>query len=143
MKRYIAVDPGYYKCGIVMTDLDLGIVLDGKVVTRENLMKVILDWKSESDIEQIILGNGTSSKFYKELLSKFFLVKLVEERGTTFRARARYWDLWPPKGWKSILPRSILIPDEQLDAIAALVLFEDYFGTSLNWHDKPSFKILL
>ena len=48
---------------------------------------------------KVIIGNGTSSKYWERKLLNYFSVEIVEEKGTTFRARNRYWELWPPVFW--------------------------------------------
>ncbi len=60
-------------------------------------------------------------------------IRVVDETGTTLRARERYWQLWPARGWKRLLPKGLRIPSGDLDAIAALVILEDYLDRPLQW----------
>ena len=60
-------------------------------------------------------------------------VQQVDEYGTTLRARQRYWELWPPRGLQRLLPRGLLIPPEELDAIAARCDGEDSLGRPCRW----------
>lgn len=141
MKRAIAVDPGSSKCGLLLADLSNGIVLDGKVVSKDNVKEVIIRWRDEENSELIFLGNGTSCQYWHAVLSKILPLQLVEERGTTLKARRRYWELWPPNIFLRLLPRGMVLPPKDLDAIAALVLLEDYLNVKLIWPAKPDFKI--
>ena len=84
-------------------------------------------------IDLILLGNGSSSKYWKDILQDFASLQLVDEKNSTLRARNRYWEISPPPLWLSWLPRELLIPPQNLDAIAALVLLEDYLDRKLVW----------
>ena len=141
MSRLIAIDPGHKKCGLLLADLDLEVVLDGRVVDHAAVISLIINWKSQGDLDGILLGNGTSSKYWLRVLKDLAPVEIVEERGTTLRARERYWQLWPPGFWMSWLPRGLMIPSTHLDAIAALVLLEDHLGKKLRWSGSKNFRI--
>ncbi len=142
MNRFLAIDPGKDKCGLVLVDFEEGIVLAGRVVSSELVIDVIKDWQNEGTFKAIFLGNGTSSEYWNKKLIEFGSISVVEERGTTLRARKRYWELWPPINWRKFLPRGLNIPPVDLDAIAALVLLEDHLQTRFNWPGPPGFKIL-
>ena len=141
MSKLIAIDPGNKKCGLLLADLDKELVLDGRVVYHTAVIDLVKIWKSEDDLEGIILGNGTTSNYWLRLLKDLAPVQIVEERGTTFRARARYWELWPPGIWSSWLPRGLILPPTNLDAIAALVLLEDHLCKKFEWQGTNNFKI--
>lgn len=142
MKRIIVIDPGKKKCGLILVDLDKDIVLDGRVVDHLAVIDLIVYWKSKEHIQKIILGNGTTSMYWKMKVKEFFPVELVEERGTTLRARRRYWELWPPSLWLRCLPRGLIVPSVPLDAVAALVLLEDHLHKKLQWPGPTKFRIL-
>ena len=142
MGRLVAIDPGSKKCGLVLTDPDEAIVLDGRVVSVEAVLEVILHWHKESPLDGIYLGNGTTSNHWHKLLPSFLPIELVEERGSTIRARERYWQLWPPRSWRRWVPKGLLMPSQPLDAVAALVLLEDHLGQKFTWPGPPSFKTL-
>ena len=78
-------------------------------------------------LTKIIIGNGTTSK---EIVKKldFFKKKIItfEEKNTTYRAKARYFELYPISGLKSLIPREFFILNKNLDAISALIILEDY-----------------
>ncbi len=141
MTRIISVDPGSKKCGLLLADREKSIVLEGKVVKACDVLEHIIAWCELEPVSLIILGNGTSSKYWAKSLGEISPIKLIDERGTTLLARKRYWELWPPIKWLSWVPRGLLLPPDQLDAIAALVLLEDYLNTKLRWPYPPDFKI--
>ena len=67
----------------------------------------------------------------------------VNERGSTLRARFRYWEIWPPNYFIRWLPKEILFPPENLDAVVALILLEDFVKYNLSWPENVEIKIWL
>ena len=51
---------------------------------------------------------------------------LVDERETTLQARARFFIDHPPRGWRRLMPRGMLLPDRPIDDYAALLIAERY-----------------
>ncbi len=143
MNYLVSVDPGINKCGLVLSDIDKFVVLKGIVIKSEDVIPLISQWKQKYPFKEIILGNGTSCNYWEKLLSELANIILVEERGTTLRARERYWQLWPKSNWQRILPKGICLPPSDLDAVAALLLLEDYLGINLAWLGPPDFKNVL
>ncbi len=142
MKHFIAIDPGTKKCGIVLVDIDQGIVRDGLVVAVDSVVELIQQWQKDQFIIGILLGNGTNSSTLKEALVNLSSVEMVEERGTTLLARKRFWKLWPPTGWRKFIPIGLRLPSVELDAIAALLILEIHFKKEFLWPGSPNFKIL-
>ena len=141
MTNYISIDPGKSKCGIVIADIDSRIVLDGIVAHKDIVLELVNEWIDSYSVELIIIGNGTSSKYWLGMLKDLAPVQIVEERGSTLRARNRYWELFPPGICCRWLPRGLIIPPNYLDAVAALVLLEDYLCKKLQWRGSRNFKI--
>ena len=82
----------------------------------------------DRDISQIIIGNGTSSSEIREKLDVYKKeIITFEEKNTTYRAKARYFELFPISGLKFLIPREVFILNKNLDAISALIILEDYF----------------
>ncbi len=140
MSRIIAVDPGHKKCGVLLADLDDAFVLDAKVVYKDAVKDLIISWKKQYLVQKIILGNGTTSRLWEKQLKEISPVELIEEKGTTLLARKRYWDLWPPSNFYRLIPRGLMLPPDNLDAIAALVLVENYLQKKLIWKCSRDFK---
>ncbi len=127
MFKLLSIDPGKCKCGLVLVDLNQKKVDQAIVLNTEFLPKYIKNLKTLENISKIIIGNGTTSKQNIEKLK--FINKdlvLVEEKNTTFRAKKRYFELFPISGLKSLLPREIFIMNKNLDAVSALIILEDY-----------------
>ena len=141
--RLIAIDPGLKKCGVILVDKELRLVLEGKVVNSKSVIQLIDIWQRESEIDLIVMGNGTSSNNLTLEISKYFSIpiNLSAEKDSTLRARNRYWELWPKPFFLRLIPKGLVVPPDNLDAIAALVLLEDYLKYKLDWTDKPNFKI--
>ena len=141
MTKLVAVDPGRNKCGLVLADTATSAVLEGKVVAAAAVLDLIMHWQNQVPLEGILIGNGTSSEYWQNLLLHIAPLHVVEERGSTLRARHRYWELWPPSNWRRWLPRGMILPPHHLDAIAAMVLLEDHLGQQLLWPGPPNFRI--
>ena len=134
MTRLAGVDPGRSKCGLVLVDTESLQVLSGAVVICEQVLDRLSVWQIAGGLDGIVLGDGTGSAAWLPKLRSLAPVQQVNEYGTTLRARRRYWELWPPRGWQRLIPRGLLIPPEELDAIAALVMVEDSLGTPCRWY---------
>ncbi len=144
MNQILSLDPGSEKCGLLLADIDQNIVLKAKVVKKDLVLEVISQWFDKYSIKLIIIGDGTNSRYWHSEIVSLNLaqIKLVSEKGTTLRARHRYWEIYPPGCLISFIPRSMLLPPKNLDAIAALILLEDYLRKKITWREGVDFKIL-
>ena len=127
MVKLIAIDPGKYKCGLVLAEISEKKIYKAIVIKNELFEDYVRNLNRVEDISKIILGNGTANGEIKEKLD-FFKKEIItfEEINTTFRAKGRYFELFPIKGLKFLIPREIFILDKILDAISALLILEDY-----------------
>ena len=127
MFKYLSIDPGKYKCGIVLAEISEKKVYKAIVLKSELLEDYVRDLNIVEDISKIIIGNGTTSREIKEKL-EFFKKEIItfEETNTTFRAKARYFELFPIRGLKFVIPKEVFILNKNLDAISALIILEDY-----------------
>ena len=142
MSRLIALDPGHSKCGLVLADAERDLVINGQVVPKDDVLQILSDWCLAHAPKQILIGDGTGSMAWMESLRMLSSVRQVPEHGTTLRARQRYWELWPPTGWRRLLPSGLRIPPGPLDAVAALVILEDVLERRLLWPGpRPAFTI--
>ena len=105
----------------------------------ENYVRTLI---AAEDISQIIIGNGTTSREIKEKLY-YFKKEIItfEEKNTTYRAKARYFELFPINGLKFLMPREVFILNKNLDAISALIILEDYFKTKFTLNQNIKFKL--
>ena len=127
MSKLISIDPGKCKCGLVLVDLNQKKVDQAIVLDTEALPKYVKTLICFEKISKVIIGNGTTSKQNIEKLE--FINKdliVVEEKNTTFRAKKRYFELFPIRGFKILFPKEIFIMNKNLDAVSALIILEDY-----------------
>ena len=128
MTKVITIDPGKSKCGLVLAEISEKKVYKAIIIKSELIADYVRNLNIVEDISKIIIGDGTTSKDTKEKLN--FLNKEIitfEEKNTTFRAKKRYFELFPITGLKFLIPREVFIINKNLDAIAALIILEDYF----------------
>ena len=128
MPRVITIDPGKRKCGLVLAEISEKKVYKAIILKSEVLENCVRNLIASEDISQIIIGNGTTSREIREKLY-FFKKEIItfEEKNTTYRAKARYFELFPISGLKLLIPREVFILNKNLDAISALIILEDYF----------------
>jgi len=145
MSVYISIDPGSKKCGLLLADIESGNVIEAGISSLSKFSGLVSLWNEDYQISKIIIGDGTNCRYIEnELKSKnIFNVDYVNEKGSTLRARFRYWEIWPPSYLIRWLPKEILFPPENLDAVVALVLLEDFLKYSFIWPDKVDIKIWL
>ena len=144
MFKVIAIDPGKYKCGLVLAELSEKKVSKAIILKSSSLRKYVRNLNTVEDISQIIIGNGTTSREIKGKLD--FLKKEIitcEEKNTTYRAKARYFELFPIKGWKFLIPKEMFILNKNLDAISALIILEDYCKIKFTLNKNLEFKTWL
>ena len=127
MSKFISIDPGKYKCGLVLVDLNEKTVCQAIILKPELLANHVKNLKAVEKISKVIVGNGTTSK---DNIEKLRFIKqdliIVEEKNTTYRAKERYFELFPIIGLKKLLPREIFILNLNLDALSALIIVEDF-----------------
>ncbi len=144
MPRVITIDPGKSKCGLVLAEISEKKVYKAIILKSELLENYVRTLISAEDISQIIIGNGTTSREIREKLY-FFKKEIItfEEKNTTYRAKARYFQLFPISGLKFFLPREVFILNKNLDAISALIILEDYCKTKFTLNQNIDFKTWL
>ena len=127
MAFVISVDPGKSKCGLILADINEKKVYEAIILKSELLDKYVKNLDVIEEISKIIIGNGTTSRNIREKLN-FFKQEIItfEEKNTTYRAKARYFELFPISGLKFLIPREVFILNKNLDAISALIILEDF-----------------
>ena len=102
----LAIDPGRRKCGIAVCGP--GGVVARRIVPLEDVAAVAREWAAAHRVERVLLGNRTGAR--------------------EVAARRRYFDDHPPRGWRRLVPRSLLLPPEAYDDYAAVLLAEAYLA---------------
>jgi len=120
------VDPGRQKCGLAIVDSQSGILARG-VVPSGTIGAVARDWVRLHRPSLILLGNGTASAAISRALGETLLpLEFVPELNTTLRARTRYFQEHPRRGWRRLVPTSLQTPPIPVDDYAAVLIAEDY-----------------
>jgi len=133
-KIVVAVDPGSSKCGIAIVrrpsegELEL---LARAIVPTADVLPALNDLREEHRYEEIILGNGTTSKNLaaqiRDAIPGVPILK-VDEKDTSMEARAKYWEVNKRRGWRRMLPATLQSPPEPIDDFAALIIAERVLG---------------
>ena len=144
MARVITIDPGKSKCGLVLAEISEKKVYKAIILKSELLGNYVRNLITAEEISQIIIGNGTTNREIREKLD-FFKKEIItfEEKNTTYRAKARYFELFPISGLKFLIPREVFILNKNLDAISALIILEDYCKMKFTLNQNLDFKTWL
>ena len=127
MFNLLSIDPGKFKCGLVHADISEKKVYKAVILKSDLLVDYVSNLNNFEDTSKIIIGNGTTSGVIKKKLESFEKeIITFEEKNTTFRAKTRYFELFPISGFKSLIPREFFLLNKNLDAISALIILEDY-----------------
>ena len=123
----ISIDPGKFKCGLVLAEISKKKVYKAIIIKSELIEDYVKNLNTVEEISKIIIGNGTTSENIKGKLN-FFKREIItfEEKNTTYRAKKRYFELFPISGLKFFIPREVFILNKNLDAISALIILEDF-----------------
>jgi len=144
MPRVLSIDPGKSKCGLVLAEISEIKVYKAVIVKSQLLENYVRNLMNVEDISQILIGNGTTSREIREKLY-FFKKEIItaEEKNTTYRAKARYFELFPITGLKFLMPREVFVLNKNLDAISALIILEDYYKMKFTLNQNIDIKTWL
>lgn len=126
----LGIDPGRDKCGVAVLN-SAGEIIFQRVIATADLEAALKNLVAQNEIELAILGDGTTHKAAEKILRAVGLsVQIVDEKHTTEEARRLYWKKNPPRGWRKLLPTSMQVPPEPVDAIVAEILVRRFLATS-------------
>jgi RNase H-fold protein (predicted Holliday junction resolvase) len=124
-RAVLGIDPGTRKCGYAVVaapgspPLELGIVPTGE------LGATLRDLARRHTLRAIALGGGTHAGPVATIVRELGLpIEVVDERATTLLARRRYFEAHPPRGWRRLIPRGMLLPPRPIDDYAAVLIAE-------------------
>jgi len=144
MSKLISIDPGKCKCGLVLVDINTKKIEKAIVLDTEFLPNYVKTLYSFENISKVVIGNGTTCK---ENIDKLKFIKkdliIFEEKNTTFRAKKRFFELFPIRGLKFFLPKEFFLINKNLDAISALIILEDYFNDKFTLSSDVDLKTWL
>ena len=72
MFKLISIDPGKYKCGLVLAEISEKKVYEAIIIKSELLEDYVRNLNTVEDISKVIIGNGTSSS---EIIEKMNFLK--------------------------------------------------------------------
>ena len=144
MSRVISIDPGKSKCGFIIADTKEKKVYEALVIRSNLLLNYVKKECRKDNAIKILIGNGTSSKNYLKHLNQLVPDLIIaEEKNSIYRAKLRYFDIFPLQGIKCLLPREIFLLNKNLDALAALIILEDFYGTKFDVSEISGIKTWL
>ena len=127
----LGLDPGTRKCGYaVLTGLGTPPLTLG-ITSVEALGERLRELVAATPVAVAAIGRGTNAAVVSEIARALGLrVELVDERETTLKARARFFEDHPPRGWRRLVPRGMLLPERPIDDYAALLIAERFLKAS-------------
>lgn len=120
---FLGVDPGRSKTGLALVD-DKGSIQGLHIAFMENFLEELQSFCKDVELQAVVLGDGTNSKAVSQLLAEIYPKleqHVVGEAYSTEEARKLYWEVNPPHGWRKLIPLGLQVPEEPLDAYAAVV----------------------
>lgn len=121
--KLLGIDPGRSKTGLALTD-EQGKILALHIASTSEMRRELADFVGTASIKAIIMGDGTNSQVIMNDVAAVFPqlpLHLIGEAHSTEEARRLYWEENSPTGWRRLVPLGMLVPDEPLDAYAAVV----------------------
>jgi RNase H-fold protein (predicted Holliday junction resolvase) len=127
----LGLDPGTRKCGFaIVTEVGakpevLGIVPIADMPLR--LREIV----AAHPVDVIAVGRGTNAGAIVGVVQALGVrVEMVDERETTLLARGRFFVDHPPRGWRRLIPRGMLLPDRPIDDYAAVLIAERFLNSA-------------
>ena len=125
----LAVDPGSGKCGLAVVEKSgsSDAILFRAICKTQDLPSALKKAAEEFAPNLIVVGNGTNSKAIQSTIREALpgrALLILDEKDTTIRARERYWQHTPRRGWRRLLPSSLQVPPVPVDDFVAVILAE-------------------
>ena len=119
----MGIDPGRSKTGLALVD-GAGQIVALHIAMTESIDQELQAFVAADKLCGIVMGDGTNNKRIGDAVRRVFPqapLALVGEAHSTEEARALYWQVKSPTGWRRLVPLGLLVPPEPLDAYAAVV----------------------
>jgi len=120
----LAIDPGREKCGLAVVRRD-GVVLERLVCPVDRLQGALQGLWERHRPNLVLLGDRTGAAEIAALIKQECAsarLTLVDEHRSTEQARRLYFVENPPRGWRRLVPRGLLVPPEPYDDYVAIIL---------------------
>lgn len=121
----LGIDPGRVKTGLAVVSPD-GAIRARAIIETARLEPEIKALLLASNIERVALGDSTSSKPARAHLEAVLegtglIVEMVDEKNSTLEARTLYFEAYPLRGWRRLLP-FLQVPPVPVDDFAAVIV---------------------
>jgi RNase H-fold protein (predicted Holliday junction resolvase) len=124
----LGFDPGKDKCGVAVMDGDRALLYHQVLLTAEVIDR-ISDLSVQYNVSRIVMGDQTTAKQWQRQLTTAFPnlpISLIDERYSSLEARDRYWQMYPPNFFTSLIPQGMRQPPRPIDDLVAIILIERY-----------------
>ena len=130
----LAIDPGRVKCGLaVVSGLPIRRLRLSVVETERLVVEAAAALRQFPQISRMLIGGGTGGAVLRRALSAAFPdvpLQVVDEHGSSARARRRFIAEIPGPGWRRFLPPGMRVPERPYDDFVSLLLAEEYLASS-------------
>lgn len=130
LQTILGFDPGKDKCGVAVMGSDRHLLYH-QVVPSDRTIETIGNLCQQYNVDLIVMGDQTTAKQWQQRLTAAFgdlPIVLVDERYSTLEARDRYWQLYPPNFFTSLIPQGMRTPPRPIDDLVAVILVERYLN---------------
>ena len=121
----LAVDPGTEKCGLAVVSAE-GVAAR-EICPTARLVVRVRALCERLGVGRIVVGDGTNGRKLARAIGDqpdLPATELVDEAYTTLEAKNRYFYDNPPRGFRRLIPGSLLTPREPIDDYVAVILAE-------------------
>lgn len=128
-RAVLGIDPGTRKVGFALVEDADSPALARGIEPLETLVERIGPLLEQHPISAVALGSGTNAARLAGMLESLGVpVHVIDETGTTYRARALYFAEHPPRGWRRLLPLGLQVPPGPIDDYAAMLIARRYLA---------------
>lgn len=123
MTKILGIDPGRSKTGLALLD-EQGKIIKLHIAVTKNISNELQEFLLQETLSYVVIGDGTNSSVISNIVEEKLPqtpIYFVGEAHSTEEARLLYWCENPPHGWRKLIPLTMQVPPEPLDAYAAVV----------------------
>jgi len=128
-RAVLGIDPGTRKVGFAVVEDVHSPALARGIEPVDTLLERLRPLLQTHPIGAVALGSGTNVNRLAQMLRPLGVaVHVIDERDTTYRARALYFAEHPPTGWRRLLPIGLQVPPGPIDDYAAMLIARRYLA---------------
>jgi RNase H-fold protein (predicted Holliday junction resolvase) len=124
----LAIDPGREKCGVAVVTARREVLIQ-EIVSLDMLHQRVAHYIGRYGVSIIVLGDRTGAREVRDLLRRSGFqqeIAFVDEHRSSKLGRERYLKAHPARGWASLLPIGLRVPDHPYDDYVAVILAERF-----------------